>query len=123
MKLIEVIKRDKPGLSFEVFPPKTWDKLESVIDTTEKIAKLEPTYMSVTYGAGGGTSDYTVKIAKNLKNNCKIEPLAHLTCVSSTRERVHSQLDLLKDAGIENVLALRGDLVAGMDMNNLEYRK
>ena len=122
MKLIEVIKREKPGLSFEVFPPKTWDKLDSVIATTEKIAKLEPTYMSVTYGAGGGTSDYTVKIAKNLKDNCKIEPLAHLTCVSSSRERVHSQLDLLKDAGIENILALRGDLVAGMDMNNLEYR-
>ncbi len=122
MKLIDIVKRDKPGLSFEVFPPKTWDKLESVIATTEKIASLMPTYMSVTYGAGGGTSDYTVKIAKNLKDRCGITPLAHLTCVSSSRERVHSQLDELKDAGIENILALRGDLVAGMNMENLDYR-
>lgn len=122
MKLINIVKRDKPGLSFEVFPPKTWDKLESVIATTEKIASLMPTYMSVTYGAGGGTSDYTVKIAKNLKDRCGITPLAHLTCVSSSRERVHSQLDELKDAGIENILALRGDLVAGMNMENLDYR-
>ncbi len=122
MKLIDIIKMDKPGLSFEVFPPKTWDKLESVIATTEKIAKLNPTYMSVTYGAGGGTSDYTVKIAKNLKDGCGVTPLAHLTCVSSTRERVHTQLDELKEAGIQNILALRGDLVPGMDMNNLDYR-
>lgn len=122
MKLIDIIKRDKPGLSFEVFPPKTWDKLDSVIATTEKIAKLEPTYMSVTYGAGGGTSDYTVKIAKNLKENCGVTPLAHLTCVSSTKEKVLAQLDELKSAGIENVLALRGDLVPGMNMNNLDYR-
>ncbi len=122
MKLIEIINKDKPKLSFEVFPPKTWDKLESVIDTTERIASLEPTYMSVTYGAGGGTSDYTVKIAKNLKDNCGVTPLAHLTCVSSTKAKVHGMLDELASAGIENILALRGDLVAGMDKENLEYR-
>lgn len=122
MKLTDIVKRDKPGLSFEVFPPKTWDRLENVIATTEEIAKLEPTYMSVTYGAGGGTSDYTVKIAKNLKDRCGVTPLAHLTCVSSTRERVYSQLDELEAAGIENILALRGDLVPGMDMDNLDYR-
>lgn len=122
MKVIDIIKRDKPGLSFEVFPPKTWDKLDSVIATTEKIARLEPTYMSVTYGAGGGTSDYTVKIAKNLKDSCGITPLAHLTCVSSSKEKVFSQLDELKSAGIENVLALRGDRVAGMDMTSLDYQ-
>ena len=122
MKLTDIVKRDKPGLSFEVFPPKTWDRLENVIAKTEEIAKLEPTYMSVTYGAGGGTSDYTVKIAKNLKDRCGVTPLAHLTCVSSTRERVYSQLDELEAAGIENILALRGDLVPGMDMDNLDYR-
>ena len=122
MKLTDIVKRDKPGLSFEVFPPKTWDRLENVIATTEEIAKLEPTYMSVTYGAGGGTSDYTVKIAKNLKDRCGVTPLAHLTCVSSTRERVYSQLDELEAAGIENILALRGDLVPRMDMDNLDYR-
>lgn len=121
MKLHEIINNKKPKLSFEVFPPKTWDKLESVINTTSEIAKLSPSYMSVTYGAGGGTSDYTVKIASNLKNNCGVEALAHLTCVTSTKERVREQLDCLKANGIENILALRGDIPAGFDCDNLEY--
>ena len=68
MKLTEIIKGSKPSLSFEVFPPKTSDNFESVKTATEQIAKLNPSYMSVTYGAGGGTSDYTAQIAKNLKN-------------------------------------------------------
>ena len=104
MKLHEIINNKKPKLSFEVFPPKTWDKLESVINTTSEIAKLSPSYMSVTYGAGGGTSDYTVKIASNLKNNCGVEALAHLTCVTSTKERVRAQLECLKENGIEQVM-------------------
>ena len=121
MKLSQIINQKKPKLSFEVFPPKSWDKLESVIATTEKIAELSPSYMSVTYGAGGGTSDYTVKIASNLKNNCGVESLAHLTCVTSSKERVREQLDLLKENNIENILALRGDIPAGFDTSALEY--
>lgn len=121
MKLHEIINNKKPGLSFEVFPPKTWDKLESVINTTSEIAKLSPSYMSVTYGAGGGTSDYTVKIASNLKNNCGVEALAHLTCVTSSKARVKAQLDCLKENGIENILALRGDIPSGFDCEGLEY--
>ena len=92
---------------FEVFPPKTEDKYESVEQVASEIAKLNPAFMSVTYGAGGGTSQYTVDIAASALK-ARVTPLAHLTCVSSTREKVHSVLDQLKAQGIENVLALRG---------------
>lgn len=122
MKLIDIINEKKAKLSLEVFPAKTWDKLESVLDTTSKIATLKPSYMSVTYGAGGGTSDYTVKIASNIKNNCGVESMAHLSCITSSKERVKEQLTLLKESGIENILALRGDIPNGFDMTNLEYR-
>ena len=120
MKLTEIIKSKKPSLSFEVFPPKTSDNFESVKTATEQIAKLNPSYMSVTYGAGGGTSDYTAQIAKNL-TDLGVTSLAHLTCISSTKERVHSQLEKLKSLGIENILALRGDIPDGMSMEHLDY--
>lgn len=120
MKLTEIINGNKPSLSFEVFPPKTSDAFDSVKEATEKIAKLNPSYMSVTYGAGGGTSDYTTQIAKNL-SDCGVTSLAHLSCISSTKEMVHSQLEKLKALGIENVLALRGDIPAGMNMEHLDY--
>ena len=120
MKLTEIINSKKPSLSFEVFPPKTSDNFESVKTATEQIAKLNPSYMSVTYGAGGGTSDYTAQIAKNL-TDLGVTSLAHLTCISSTKERVHSQLEKLKSLGIENILALRGDIPDGMSMEHLDY--
>lgn len=111
MKIKDILAQGKPTLSFEVFPPKTEDKYESVETAALEIAKLKPAFMSVTYGAGGGTSRYTVDIATSVK--CQgVTPLAHLTCVSSTREKVHSVLDELKANGIENVLALRGDIPA-----------
>ena len=108
MKIRDILAKNEPTLSFEVFPPKTEDKYESVEKAASEIAKLNPAFMSVTYGAGGGTSQYTVDIAASLKAK-GVTPLAHLTCVSSTREKVHSVLDQLKAQGIENVLALRGD--------------
>lgn len=111
MKIKDILAQGKPTLSFEVFPPKTEDKYESVETAALEIAKLKPAFMSVTYGAGGGTSRYTVDIATSVK--CQgVTPLAHVTCVSSTREKVHSVLDELKANGIENVLALRGDIPA-----------
>lgn len=116
MKLRERFASEKPSLSFEVFPPKTTDKYESVKFAAEEIAKLNPSYMSVTYGAGGGTSAYTVSIAADLQQNCGVTSLAHLTCVSSTKDTVKAQLGLLKEAGIENILALRGDIPAGMTL-------
>ena len=120
MKLTEIISNKKPSLSFEVFPPKTSDNFEGVKTATEQIAKLNPSYMSVTYGAGGGTSDYTAQIAKNL-TDLGVTSLAHLTCISSTKELVHTQLEKLKSLGIENILALRGDIPEGMSMDHLDY--
>ena len=111
MKITEILAKGEPTLSFEVFPPKTEDRLESVETAALAIAKLRPAFMSVTYGAGGGTSRYTVDIASALKAQ-GVTPLAHLTCVSSTREKVDSVLGELKKRGIENVLALRGDMPA-----------
>lgn len=109
MKIKDILAAGEPTLSFEVFPPKTEDKYESVEKAAAEIAKLKPAFMSVTYGAGGGTSQYTVDIASSLKNQ-GVTALAHLTCVSSTREKVQSVLQELKNRGIENVLALRGDI-------------
>ncbi len=112
MKIIDIIKGDKPSLSFEVFPPKTSANFELVKEASEKIALLAPSFMSVTYGAGGGTSEYTVSIAQNIQNNYGVTALAHLTCVNSTKEEVKARLKALKENGIENILALRGDIVA-----------
>ena len=104
MKIRNILAKNEPTLSFEVFPPKTEDKYESVEAAASEIAKLNPAFMSVTYGAGGGTSQYTVDIAASLKAK-GVTPLAHLTCVSSTREKVHSVLDQLKAEGKKVVLA------------------
>ncbi len=125
MKLTELFKDDKLSLSFEVFPPKTDTVFESVKHATEEIAKLRPSFMSVTYGAGGGTSKYTLEIAKNIKANYGVPTLAHLTCVSSTRETVRERIEDMKAAGIENVMALRGDIPAGLenaDRSHWDYK-
>lgn len=114
MKLTEILSNNTPSLSFEVFPPKTTTSFESVKAAVEKIAALHPSFMSVTYGAGGGTSQYTLDIAKNIKEKHNVPTLAHLTCVSSTKETVHGMIEKIKAAGIENVMALRGDIPADM---------
>ena len=112
MKIIDILKDDKPSLSFEVFPPKTDSAFESVEAAAKSIAALRPAFMSVTYGAGGGTSQYTLDIAKDIKEYCGVPTVAHLTCVSSTRETVRSKIEAMMAAGVENVLALRGDIPA-----------
>lgn len=121
MKIIDIIKKGKPMLSMEVFPPKTSDTFETVKEATEKIALLNPSYMSVTYGAGGGTGEYTAFIAENIQKNYGVPALAHLSCISSKKEDIKHQLDLLKSKGIENILALRGDIPEGMSRENLDY--
>lgn len=121
MKIIDIINAPKPSLSFEVFPPKTSDNFESVKTATEEIARLKPSYMSVTYGAGGGTSEYTVSIAENLEKKLDVPALAHLSCVSSTKDEIKAQLDILRSKGIDNVLALRGDMPEGMTRDHLDY--
>ena len=125
MKLIDTVKRDALSLSFEVFPPKNDTAFESVKEAVEQIARLRPSFMSVTYGAGGGTSQYTLEIAKTIKEAHGVPTLAHLTCVSSTRETVRARIEDMKAAGIENVMALRGDIPAdmqGLDRSNWPYR-
>lgn len=112
MKIRDILAKGQPTLSFEVFPPKTEDKFESVEKAALEIAGLKPAFMSVTYGAGGGTSRYTVQIASDIRERRGVTPLAHLTCVSSTREKVRQVLGELKEKKIENVLALRGDIPA-----------
>ncbi len=110
MKIIDLLKKETLSLSFEVFPPKTDTAFETVRTATEEIARLHPSFMSVTYGAGGGTSKYTLDIAKRIKELYNVPSLAHLTCVSSTKETVHNRIADMKAAGIENVMALRGDI-------------
>ena len=110
MRIIDLLKQEKLSISFEVFPPKTETSFESVKVATEQIAKLKPAFMSVTYGAGGGTSKYTLDIAKNIKEMYDVPTLAHLTCVSSTKETVRQKIKAIKDAGIQNIMALRGDI-------------
>ena len=115
MKIIDIIKTGKPTLSFEVFPPKTDTSFESVKHATEEIAKMKPSFMSVTYGAGGGTSKYTLEIAENIKKNYGVPTLAHLTCVSSTKKTVKERIEDIKKAGIQNIMALRGDLTPELE--------
>ena len=125
MKLTELFKQDKINLSFEVFPNKKPENLESVKAKTAQIAALKPAFMSVTYGAGGGTSQFTLDIAKNLQDNCGVPVLAHLTGVSSTKEIVAQRIEELKAAGIENIMALRGDLtpeMEGQDRSGWAYK-
>ena len=125
MKLSELLRGEGLSLSFEVFPPKTDSVFDSVKQATEQIAALGPAFMSVTYGAGGGTSRYTLEIAKNIKERYGVPTLAHLTCVSSTKETVRERIAQMQACGIENVLALRGDLTPELmqgDRSEWDYR-
>ena len=125
MTIRDLLKKDTPTISFEVFPPKTESGFDSVKTATEEIARLRPAFMSVTYGAGGGTSRYTLDIAKNIKEQYGVPTLAHLTCVSSTRETVAQKIQEIRAAGIQNVMALRGDIPADMkdaDRSGWAYR-
>ena len=121
MKLIDIINGSSPSLSFEVFPPKTDAAFDSVMDAVRSIAALHPSYMSVTYGAGGGTSKYTLEIAKQIKQDYGVPSLAHLTCVSSTKETVRSRINDIKNAGIQNIMALRGDLVSENSLQDYKH--
>ncbi len=125
LKIIDILKSEKISLSFEVFPPKTQSSFESVKKATEEIAKLKPSYISVTYGAGGGTSNYTLDIAKNIKKEYDVPILEHLTCISSTKETVKNKINEIMAAGIQNVMALRGDIPAdliGADRSSWDYK-
>ena len=121
MKIADLLKKNTLSISFEVFPPKTDYTFESVRAAVEEIAKLHPAFMSVTYGAGGGTSKYTLEIAKQIKQDYGVPSLAHLTCVSSTKETVRSRINDIKNAGIQNIMALRGDLVSENSLQDYKH--
>ena len=109
MKITEILKNNKRTLSFEVFPPKTNSDFEAVKEAAYRVAALKPAFMSVTYGAGGSTCGNTLAIASGIQNTYGVAATAHLTCVGATRRSILSALDDMRAAGIENILALRGD--------------
>lgn len=113
MKISEILRTEKVTFSLEVFPPKTSEKYTETAEAAMKVAELHPDFMSVTYGAGGGTGEYTTEIAADIQRRYHVSTLAHLTCVSSTKDHVRRMLNLYRDNGIENILALRGDIPAG----------
>ena len=125
MKIIDILNRKNMSLSFEVFPPKKESGFESVKATAEAIAANKPAFMSVTYGAGGGTSRYTLDIVKDIEVTHGVPALAHLTCVSSSRQTVKEKIEEIHERGIENVMALRGDLTPELektDPSTWDYR-
>lgn len=111
VNILDMYKNDKTLLSFEVFPPKKTSPIESVYGVLEELCAMNPAYVSVTYGAGGTAADNTCAIAGKIKNDYKVESIAHITCVNSTKSEVKKALDSFKENNIENVLALRGDIV------------
>ncbi len=113
MHLIDLYRTRSFVFSLEVFPPKTPNGLAKLKDTLEQVRPFAPDYFSVTYGAGGSTRANTHTLASYLQNELGFETMAHLTCVSHTKDEISGVLDALKDAGIENIMALRGDLPAG----------
>jgi methylenetetrahydrofolate reductase (NADPH) len=115
MKLIELLQSEKVTISCELFPPKQGTQLQNYKKTVAEMAAVKPAYMSVTYGATGGTSDYTVELANEVRNVNHIPALAHLTCASSTKEKVAEVIRELKEKQIENILALRGDIPANAE--------
>ena len=113
MRISQILAREGVTFSLEVFPPKTSEKYTETAEAATRIAAMRPDFMSVTYGAGGGTSAFTTRIAAEIQQEYGVTTLAHLTCVSSDREHVLRMLDLYRENGIENILALRGDIPKG----------
>lgn len=115
MRIVDLIKQDSPFLSLEFFPPKDEDGWPSFFGVVEKLRELNPLFASVTYGAGGGTQSNSLEIARRLKRDYDLEPLAHLTSVGATGQGLRNFVSQLEDAGIDNILALRGDAPKGAE--------
>lgn len=110
MRIIKIIEKKKPFVSLEFFPPKDKTLWPGFFSTVNKLKKVDPAYVSVTYGAFGSTHNYTKEITIAFKKDLGLEPMAHLTCVNASKARIVSFLDQLNSEGVDNVLALRGDL-------------
>lgn len=111
MRIDKILSDDKLHISFEVFPQKYGQPIEPILNTVEEISKLHPAFCSVTYGANGGASENTVKVASYIKNELNTPTLAHLTCVGSSKDDLDEKLVQLKENNIQNILALRGDII------------
>lgn len=109
MKIKAILEKVRPSFSFEFFPPKNSEGFDTLFTTIEQLQSCQPSYVSVTFGAGGSTRTQTIDLVGKIKNEIGLESMAHLTCVGSDKEELRSILDILKDRGIQNVLALRGD--------------
>lgn len=118
MKVSELYTPGKTVLSFEVFPPKATSPIETIYSTLEQLCSLEPAFISVTYGAAGGAKSHCCEIASRIKNTHGIEAVAHLTCISNTRDDIKRILKDFSAHGIENILALRGDIIPGQERCN-----
>src|SRR5262245_54728099 len=115
MKIRDLFAHGAPLFSFEFFPPKTPEGVEKLYRTVRELESLNPAFVSVTYGAGGGTRALTLEIVRRIKHHIGIESAAHLTCVGHSRAEVHTLLREIVDSGIENVVALRGDPPPGVE--------
>lgn len=120
MKIKDIIKNSKTTVSFEVFPPKEWSKIETTKAVVDEMTESHPAFMSVTYGAAGTTSGFTTEIAQEILSK-GVTPLAHLTCLTSTRDKVRHVVQEMKETGVENILALRGDIPEGFTFPDEQY--
>ncbi len=128
MRIDEIIAREGPAFSFEFFPPKTPTGESNLYDALSELRALEPAFVSVTYGAGGSTRERTIEIVKSIRERYGLEAMAHFTCVGATAEELRETLEEMRAAGIDNVLALRGDPPAGQQRwakteGGLEYSR
>jgi methylenetetrahydrofolate reductase (NADPH) len=109
MRINQVLAGETPVFSFEFFPPKTEVGERNLYAALRDLKALEPSFVSVTYGAGGSSREKTIEIVKRIKEEFGLEAMAHFTCVGATVDELRETLDEMREAGIENVLALRGD--------------
>ena len=121
MKISEILSRPGPSVSFEVFPPRRDMPMEPVLEAVRTLAQCRPSFMSVTYGAGGGANANTIRLAEYVQKECGVTALAHLTCLASDRDRIAGEISSLRRAGIENVLCLRGDDAGGPESGRRDF--
>ncbi len=117
----ELANKKKPTISFEIFPPKSHQNINTIYTTIDGLASLAPDWISVTYGAGGSSRDNTEKIASDIHHKYDIPALAHLTCINATREDMRETLDHLKESGVQNILAMRGDVTEEYGVKDFKY--
>ena len=111
MKVSDIYKSGKRSLSFEIFPPKKDSELSNIDDTLDVLCELKPDFISVTFGAGGSCNcNKTIELARKIKEQYKVEPVVHLTCLCYDQKEIDAFAEKLMESGIENILALRGDI-------------